>query len=248
MITQDTPDVITQDQASLESPETATATEAPQYVTADEFKAMQSELTRKVESAERETRGLQARVDRDRADLQRQEHLRAAQVRKSRLESQMGMADETSQPLFESQIATENERIAQLNQSPPQPQPATNGTETSPEWEPVYEIVRNLGLDPKDDRIDYSPLTRPGIADNARLGTFMSGVRPLIGASPEPAASPQASPQATQQRPTVSPPTDGSPTTSGALSGGHETRIAFIEGKINMQQYQERMTRLGLPS
>ena len=230
-------DVISKDQESLTT-EAEPTSEAPKYVTQEEF----ADLNRKLEDSQRETRGLQARVDRDRTDRQREEHLRAAQVRKGRLETQMGQADEANRPIFESQIATEDERITSLQQPAQEPQ-ASNGPApaSDPQWEPVYSMVRGLGLDPEDSRIDYSAFTRPGIPDGDRLQTFMSGVRPLIGTA-------QAPPAPTPQQPrTVSPPTDGSPTTGGARTSAHESRIAFINGEINLEQYQGEMRRLGQP-
>jgi hypothetical protein len=238
-VTQQGSDVITQAQDSLDKPK-ETSTE-PKYVTVDEFQKMQA----RVDAAESQNRGLQARVDKDRTDRQREEHVRAAQVRKSRLVTQMGQADETNRPLFESQIASEDERIATLSQPTTEPT-STNGPAAATgdtQWEPVYEIVRNLGLDPQDKRIDYSPLTRPGIDDASRLGTFMAGVRPLVGAIEQ-----TASPQKTNT--TVSPPTGGSPSTGGARTSAQEVRLSFISGELNYDQTQTELKRFGesLPS
>jgi len=148
-------------------------------------------------------------------------------------------------------IMAQLERLEQAQvQQAPQEEPQTeNVPQSNEDWQNVYNIVRQFGVDPQNDGIRYAVLSDPSMTPEKRRDAFLQNLgevaRGGVGSGQQPQQSGQQPPPVQQNG--VNPPIEQGGQATGTLRTPDDVRDAFITGAISTDQYRERMNALGQP-
>lgn len=236
-------DVITQEQQKLDEQQGITPP-VPQYVTAEQMQRMLGEQAR---GYERQLAGLQSKLDTGLNAIRRDTQAQAtAQAQRDRQAWLATLDDERRQAVLDS------ERFNSPTPTPPgngateaqqpSPQAPAPTTDAAAQWEAVYQMVRNMGVDPRASGIDYTALTQPGLDDNTRQQRFFTSLWTVKGTT-----APRGAPAAPQQvRTTPNPPVEQQAPAAGGYRNIEDVYDAFITGRITDTQYREQARRFGV--
>ncbi len=219
---------------------------APQYVTAEQ---MQQLLNQQAQTYERQISGLQSKLDTGLNAIRRDTQSWAEQ-KIAGLQTEMGrqqwlasLSEEErrlAQPLLEA-IQQTRPQPAPNPQPAPQPQPGTDVAQQ--QWQAVYQMVRNMGIDPQTPGIDYQVLTNTALDQNTREQKFYASV---FAAKAKPNGV-QAGVQPQQARPqTPNPPINSA---AAGRGGGYRTvdevYDAYNTGRIDTPTFRKEMVPFG---
>tara|TARA_R100001163_G_scaffold64386_1_gene58474 strand:- start:268 stop:981 length:714 start_codon:yes stop_codon:yes gene_type:complete len=222
-----------QDQAELDAVQEGT----PQAVNpvTEELQALRREMTSQIA-------GLQSKVDRGLNGMRAQYETAEQQQRYQAMQQFAQDIPEDQRAGVEYLI----NRNAQLEQAQTQAQSADPEAErAAAEWEVIYDIARNMGVDPETPGIDYDAYTEPGLDQKVRNERFFASLRRVMERpTPEPAAQQPAS---TQQPEVQNPPQAGTPANGVAtnLRTVEQVQRAYIEGKLSTEDYTKRLSEAG---
>ena len=176
------------------------------------------------------------------------DRLNAIQQEQGRLNWWNALDDEDQQkfaPIMQQLEELEKAKTPQTAEQEQAPENANNDTQ----WQQVYNIVRNFGLDPQDQGIQYAILSDPNMAPQQRQDAFLQNLgevaRGGVGSGQQPQQSGQQPPPVQQNG--VNPPIEQGGQATGSLRTPDDVRDAFITGAISTDQYRERMNALGQP-
>lgn len=226
-------------QAQQEVDQEQAGSEQGQYLTNDQVQQLLSEQSRVYE---RQIAGLTSKIDTG-LNAIRRDTTASMQQELANLNAQQGMQnwlsglDEDQRALVQPLVTRQQQLEEQLQGQTPQSS-GEQGQSASPEtnWETVYTVVRQLGLDPRTKGIDYDVLTSPGLSNEQRQEQFLTSIRTTL-ISQATQQKPQTDGAVQQQAPaTQSPPTDGPPRTSATYRNIDDVRDAFISDKINQEE------------
>ena len=110
------------------------------------------------------------------------------------------------------------------------------------DWGEVHDFVTNYGIDPNDNRIDYTILVNENITAKERQKQFLANLRTV--ASSAPVATPAA--QAATQAPAQTPQRSAGPVGTG-YRNAEDLMDALISGKVDANKYRELAPRYGIP-
>ena len=243
-------DVLDLDQQVLDQGMTEEATE-PQYVTREQFDQMVNS-NRQVASQNQSLRnhlsGLESRIDKQanafRAQMQEQAE---AAARKQAQDLQNRILENFDDPdqrvLWQQYFDTQNSVAAPTQPYIPdepayQPAQQTTGNE----WVDVLEFVADFGVDPNDNRIDYTILVNQSITAKERQKQFLANLRTVASSSS--GAAPQG--QAAQQAPAQTPQRSAGPAGTG-YRNAEDLMDALISGKVDANKYRELAPKYGIP-
>jgi hypothetical protein len=147
-------------------------------------------------------------------------------------------------PIMQQLEELEKAKTPQTAEQGQAPENANNDTQ----WQQVYNIVRNFGLDPQDQGIQYAILSDPNMTPQQRQDAFLQNLGTVVrgggGSGQQPQQSGQSQPSPVQQN-GVNPPIEQGGRAAGALRTPDGLRDAFVEGELTTQEYRERMSALG---
>ena len=226
-----------QDQAELDAVQEGTP-QAADPVT-EELRALRQE----VKSQNSQIAGLQSKMDRGLNGMRAQYETAGQQQWYQAMQQFAQDIPEDQRPGVEYLI----NRNAQLEQAQTQAQSADPEAETaSAEWEVIYDIARNMGVDPETPGIDYNAYTDPGLDQKERNERFFASLNRVVrnGNTSQPAAQQPAS---TQQPQVQNPPQAGTPANGVAtnLKTVEQLQRAYIEGKLSTDDYTKRLAEAG---
>lgn len=231
-------DVVTQVQNEMDaeqgSPETA------QPLTQEQVKGMLEEQAR---GYERQIAGLTSKVDRGLNTMR--SIAEGAQQATGVLRSDVSF-EQLLTTMDEDQRAAalawrDADRKANAPVQPVDQEPAQNDN-----WERVYQMAENMGLDRNDPNIRYTVLSDMTLTEVQREQQFMASLSTAVqqkgqAAAPAPAGTAPATEEITN------PPVDrGAAGTGSPMNTQDQIMDAFIEGKLNSTQYRERMAAIGI--
>jgi len=224
-----------QDQAELDAVQEGT----PQAVNpvTEELQALRREMSSQIA-------GLQSKVDRGLNGMRAQYETAEQQQRYQAMQQFAQDIPEDQRAGVEYLI----NRNAQLEQGLLQAQSASPDPEAeraAAEWEVIYDIARNMGVDPETPGIDYDAYTEPGLDQKVRNDRFFASLRRVMERpTPEPAAQ---QPAPTQQPEVQNPPQAGTPANGVAtnLRTVEQLQRAYIEGKLSTEDYTKRLSEAG---
>jgi len=237
---------IDQTQAEMDAVQAGNAdAPAAQYVTVEQYNELKAVLADTQEMAKRSderSRGIQGRVDADRATVQREREAETRQQRLTVLESQLPEVDAATQPFAQAQIDREREELARLRQTPtasePQSEPLPAG-QANDGLEDARAFVRQNHLDPASSVINYNLLF--GAEDVAiRSQRFIDHVFELRQKGQQAPAAPVP-----QQQVPPSPPVGQTPTAGAGVSDFEDLRDQYLTGQITKESYRARAAEMG---
>ena len=243
-------DVLDLDQQVLDQGMTEEATE-PQYVTREQFDQMVNsnrQVANENQSLRNHLSGLESRIDKQanafRAQMQEQAE---AAARKQAQDVQNRILENFDDPdqrvLWQQYFETQNAVTTPAQPYVPDDlayQPASQPTGN--EWAEVQDFVSNMGIDPNDNRIDYTILVNQNITAKERQKQFLANLR--IVASSSSGAAPQG--QAAQQAPAQTPQRSAGPAGTG-YRNAEDLMDALISGKVDANKYRELAPKYGIP-
>ena len=227
--TTEQPDPITQTQEQLE-------VEAPQ----ESDDSGQAALLTRVEAAEKraeraeaEARGAQSKVDRGLNSIRREYAERAAQ---SDIERELADVPEDMRPYME--------RMYRRFGTPNQQEGQAPDAGSDDQMTKIHGFVRDFGVDPDDERINYGVLYQGGLTDEQRQSQFVQSLRHIVEQGPsQPATQPEPTPPQPETPP--SPPVENAPGQGAPGMDVEALREAFITGQLGLDDYRQRMAVLG---
>ena len=174
--------------------------------------------------------------------------LNALQQEQGKLNWWNSLDDEDQQkfaPIMQQLEELEKAKTPQTAEQGQTPENTNNDTQ----WQQVYNIVRNFGLDPQDQGIQYAILSDPNMTPQPRQDAFLQNLGTVVrgggGSGQQPQQSGQQPPPVQQNG--VNPPIEQGGQATGTLRTPDDVRDAFITGAISTDQYRERMNALGQP-
>ena len=174
--------------------------------------------------------------------------LNALQQEQGKLNWWNSLDDEDQQkfaPIMQQLEELEKAKTPQTAEQGQTPENTNNDTQ----WQQVYNIVRNFGLDPQDQGIQYAILSDPNMTPQQRQDAFLQNLGTVVrgggGSGQQPQQSGQQPPPVQQNG--VNPPIEQGGQATGTLRTPDDVRDAFITGAISTDQYRERMNALGQP-
>jgi hypothetical protein len=214
-----------------------------QAVTLDDFKAIQTQLAQvlaRQEQQGRHNQGLESRLDKGLNRVAGQAAEAAATAAKLEREQTVAnllakVEDPDQRALFQ-QMLTLSAPQAPVVLETPEAAPQAPAEQT--QWESIFGMVRSLGADPNDKRIDYQVLLNETIPEQQRQDRFFASVRA--------AQAPVGRTPVTSEAPSPQTP----PRSLGATGTGYrnesDVRGAYIEGKLPQDEYIKRMADFGV--
>ena len=242
-------DVLDLDQQVLDQGMTEEATE-PQYVTREQFDLMvdnHRQVANENQSMRNHLSGLESRIDKQANAFrtQMQEQAEAA-ARKQAQELQNRILDNFDDPdqrvLWQQYFDTQNSIAAPAPPSVPD-EPASRPPQQASgnDWAEVQDFVTDFGIDPNDNRIDYTILVNQNITAKERQKQFLANLRSVR--SSDPGVDSQKS---TQQTPAQTPQRSAGPVGTG-YRNAEDLMDALISGKVDANKYRELAPKYGIP-
>jgi len=141
-------------------------------------------------------------------------------------------------------------RNMQLEQERMQTQMASDpeAERAAAEWEVIYDIARNMGVDPETPGLDYSAYTDPGLEPKERNDRFFASLNRIVRSGGTPPQQPAMQNPPSEQQPEVqSPPQAGTPANgvSNNMRTVEQLQRAYIENKLSTEDYTKRLSELG---
>lgn len=243
MVEQVQQDEIDAQQEAMDVEQGAEGTE-PQFVPLSQFQEMQQKLERVLATQEQQGRhnqGLESRIDKGINQATRQAAEAAAMAAKLEREQTVTsllskVEDPDQREIFQQilAISAPPESAVPTAVEPAQPTPAQQN-----QWDGIFHMVRSLGVDPNDNRLDYQVLVDTTLPEQTRQDRFFASIR-TAQTPTDPTPPAQQAPPRTGQTPPRSP---------GATGTGYRTaddvRGAYIEERIDKDEYRKRMAVFG---
>ena len=222
-----------------------------QYVTVTQFNEMKSALEEKSLHNENMLRGLQGRIDTDRATVQKNRETQVRQQHVSELEENLENIDPAMQMYAQSQIDREKEELMRLQKistdNPVQDQmytqPGQAGASANDGLDAARDYVKQHYLDPASPDVNYGLLFGPEDASirSQRFMDHVFGLRQKTSGTPE---APIQEQQSTTPMLT-SPPVGAAPAPGGSISTIDDLREQYLTGRMTSDQYRERAGQMG---
>ncbi len=215
------------------------ALEQPSAVSRADLDTMKEAFETQLRSMQAEQRGLQSRLDKDRQEAERETRTRVAEAEVARMRANAQALDDPAQKaLWENQADLEQRRIDEARQVAPVAQ-------ADPARDMERQMVRNMGVDPDNQAIDYGALSDSNISTvDGRQQKFFASFKHLV-VQPAPVATAPAQPAPSSSN-VVTPPSNAAPSTQG---GGFATlddlNAAVIQGTISNEQWLEQKRQRG---
>jgi hypothetical protein len=241
-------DILDLDQQVLDQGMTEAVAE-PQFVTREQFDQMMTnhqQVVSENQSMRNHLSGLESRIDKQanahRIEMQNQAE---AAARKQSADLQSRILDNFDDPdqrvLWQQYFDTQNSVPAapvayQEPVSPPVQQ-------QQDQWGEVHKFVRNMDIDPTDNRIDYTILLNQNITAEERQTQFL---RNLASIQRTPSGSVAATTQPVAQAQVQTPQRSVGPAGTG-YRNSEDLMDAFITGKVDAIKYRELAPKFGIP-
>lgn len=232
-------DAIDNEQANLDAEQAGS--EQPQYVTRSDIENMMRMMTNQIT-------GLQSKVDKGLNSI-RADAMRAAEEAKNKaraLERDRLLANvddpQTRQAL--EQLLAENQGY----QAQAQPQ-ATQANEDA--WGRVVNFVETMGINPKDQRINYQVLADDAVPENERWGVFVKGLHSIIakdaaGTQEPTQAAPKQAKAEKPVEPTANPSRVAGAASTGVIKSADDVYDLLISGRITPTEAAKEAAKFGV--
>ena len=132
-------------------------------------------------------------------------------------------------------------RMQVETQNPQQSAEVPEDAAAQSQWEEIYSIPRDMGIDPESPGIDYAAFTDPGLNPTDRRTRFFKSLKTIMGNGTQPEPAPDSTPEV------QSPPTGGTPTGGGSNNLRTERQIsdAYLNDTITYSDYKKRLAETG---
>ena len=149
--------------------------------------------------------------------------------------------DEEQRPFFEHMLERLN-KVDDKTQTQSTQEQAPVTSETQAQWQQVYTMVQQMGINPQDPRVNYQLLVDAAVATpEQRQGNFMQNLSQILTANTN---SQQSQPNTVNA--SANPPVEPmSPSSTTALRNADDIRDAYIAGTITTDVYHEKMGAIG---
>jgi hypothetical protein len=240
------PDEVTQAQNQLDVEQGIESGASALPVTAEQVAEIVRTQLRPIES---QIRGVQSINDKA-ADAIRRDVTAEMEQRFGSLQSEMGRAkymdslDEREREVIKPLLDELDRRSStpQVNE----PEPAVAQQSGSPDqWEQVYRLVDNFGLQRNDPRVKYDVLVDASLTPEQREAQFLGSLREaLVQPAPTAQTTQVRTPQATANPPVE---TSSGAAAAGAMTSMDSLRDALLEGRVSRDEYKEQaQTKFGV--
>jgi hypothetical protein len=242
-------DQIDEEQQSLDAQLEGEPPEQQQAVTLDMFNQMRDSYESRNQQLSNHISGLEGRIDKQanaiRVEMQAQQELlarQAAEAAEKNLLDTFGDSPEQQEAL---RLYLASQKAAQrppepTYQEPPLQQASPQQT-TAADWAQVQSLVRMMGANPDDPRIDYTVLVNATLTAEQRQERFLKNLGSVV-------ASPAQQTQPAQQ---AQPQTQTPPRSAGPVGNGYrnaeDLMDAFVSGQIEQDKYRELAPKFGIP-
>ena len=236
-------DVIAADQSELDRQQDADP--VSQGLTVEQVQAMINASNANQGNLANEVRGLQGTLDRTTAEVGKlEENIISKLNGRIAREKYLGSLDDEERRKFEP-ILDANEALHARVDAMAAPTEATapvQQADAQAQWAYVHGVVRDHGVNPNDQRVDYSIMTNPNMTDVQRQRAFYANLTNIVKADAQlqPASQPQQ-----QQPATANPPVETGARSSESNPREEDLRDRYITGQLTTEQYKEEMTRNG---
>jgi hypothetical protein len=228
-------DPITQVQNQIDAVQNGKEATPPQYVTTAMFNEMKTAMETQNQGLVSQVRGLQGRLDSDRAATQRSQETQIRAGRISQMKSNLDNVDDSVRPFAQNQIDNEQDALNRIQQ---QPAPQPESQLPMDQFESARSFVKDFGLDPSTAGIDYNLLVGTG-TESERTSAFLKNLKTVEKGLPQPTQAPPSPP--------ASPPVGSTPTAAGGVSTSDDLRDLFMTGNITADTYAANMAKIGQP-
>ena len=227
-------DVVTQTQAEMDAEQGVTDTVQP--LTLEQVKGLMDEQNKQIS-------GIASKVDRGLNTMRG--IAETAQQASGVLRSDMSF-DQIIADMDEEQRAamlawrdTDRRANAPIQQTQ-EPAPDEN-------WERVYRMAENMGLDRNDPNIRYTVITDTTLNEQQREQQFMASLSMAVQQKNQQVTAPPPTQPAPTGDGTINPPVDKGPSGTGSpMNNESQIMDALIEGRIDNNVYRERMAAIGI--
>lgn len=210
-----------------------------------DWKAQFEALTKQMADQGRQVSGLTSKIDKGLDAIRRDSEERIAKLETNRtLESTLAGMPEEYRSWAEPLVRQNAEMAARLQTLEASQSHSTGETQVGgSDMQQIYDVVRDMGLDPNTPGIDYGVLAQPGLSDSDRRQRFFASIRQVQGVTTPTPAPPQPTPPPQPQPQT--PPTGRSPSAVGNVDTIDSLLDQRIRGEIDNEQFITRARALG---
>ena len=160
---------------------------------------------------------------------------------RARQEQLLESIDEDQRPFFQ-HMMDRLDKVDNTSQTQSGQEQVITDSDTQSQWQQVYTMVQQMGINPQDPRVNYQLLVDTSVATpEQRQGNFMQNLTQILSST----TSPQQS-QPVAQNTSANPPVESmSPSSTTALRNADDIRSAYISGTITTDDYREKMGAIG---
>ena len=160
---------------------------------------------------------------------------------RARQEQLLESIDEDQRPFFQ-HMMDRLDKVDNTSQTQSGQEQVITDSDTQSQWQQVYTMVQQMGINPQDPRVNYQLLVDTSVATpEQRQGNFMQNLTQILSST----TSPQQS-QPVAQNTSANPPVESmSPSSTTALRNADDIRDAYIAGTITTDVYHEKMGAIG---
>ena len=160
---------------------------------------------------------------------------------RARQEQLLESIDEDQRPFFQ-HMMDRLDKVDNTSQTQSGQEQVITDSDTQSQWQQVYTMVQQMGINPQDPRVNYQLLVDTSVATpEQRQGNFMQNLTQILSST----TSPQQS-QPVAQNTSANPPVESmSPSSTTALINADDIRDAYIAGTITTDVYHEKMGAIG---
>ena len=160
---------------------------------------------------------------------------------RARQEQLLESIDEEQRPFFQ-HMMDRLDKVDNTSQTQSGQEQVITDSDTQSQWQQVYTMVQQMGINPQDPRVNYQLLVDTSVATpEQRQGNFMQNLTQILSST----TSPQQS-QPVAQNTSANPPVESmSPSSTTALRNADDIRDAYIAGTITTDVYHEKMGAIG---
>lgn len=211
-----------------------------EYITKDMWQRAMSDmgqLRSTNTSLSTQVRGLQGRIDKGLDAIRRDSE---AAVRDRQQQEFLGSLNEEERPAWEKYLALNR------NQAPPAEEQVDipPNTGEGDQWEHVFNLVRDFGLDPNTPGINYTILTSD-LSDRDRQKQFLNNLKQVERQAARAPNGSAAAPPAPAQRQGFNPPPVPSPRGAVTYQNADAVRDAFLTDQIDRPTYERDLAKFG---